>query len=244
VRHLVLIAAILGAGGLAVAQTSDRPADKTTVDNSTSSPPAVHLPTPLLDPPPGLVDVPDTPGGRAARHADVVEVLDVLGVRIARAGPDDCVSVPSVAMGLAMIHAEATLHLTTARSLLVGIEGGGELEDRTVALGARLDHLGGLATEAREGARGCDPATSPSVFLDGAAIGSVLGRVAVYARTDGPSLVVWADGVPVAATGEDGWTVFVLDAGEHTLCAADPREPACAPGFVVDARMGAAFDLR
>ncbi|MCP4873712.1 MAG: hypothetical protein GY898_33920 [Proteobacteria bacterium] len=246
-KRLLLIAGVLGAAAVAFAQSSTEPTsdEQPTVENSTSGLPAVGLPTPLPDPPPGLVDVPDTPGGRALAHADTVEVIDALGVRTARTGTKDCATAPAVTMGLAMLHSEASQHLRTASALLVGIEDGASLEARVAELSGRVDHLGLLVEQARRRSRGCDaPAPSPAIFLDADADASVGGRVAVYAQAEKPSQVVWVDGTPAAVTRADGWTVVVVDAGERTLCAADPREAGCEPGFVVDARMGSAFDLR
>lgn len=245
-RPLLIALGVLAVGAVASAQSPDPAStEQPSVDNSTTSLPAVALPTPLPDPPPGLVDVPDTPGGRALAHADTVEVIDALGVRVARTGTDDCATAPALARGLGMLHAEASLHLRTASSLLVGVEDAGPLELRVAALAGRVDHLGSLAAQARVRSRPCDgSAASPAVFLSSDLEASIDGQVAVYTQADGASQVVWVDGQPTAFTGADGWAVVVLGAGERTLCAADPREPRCEPGFVVDARMGRAFDLR
>ncbi len=245
-RRLALIAGVLGAAAVAAAQQpDDRPADSPSVENSAVGAPAVALPTPLPDPPPGLSGVPATPGGRASAHADAVEVLDVLGVRSARTGSDDCTTVPAAAMGLRLVHREARAHLRTAASLLVGIEEAGAVQLRVDELENRLDHLGGHLDQlaARAATCGGEP-SSPAVFLGTDAGGPVLGSVAVYARGDGPSVVVWADGTPIGVTGPDGWAVLVVAPGERTLCAADPRDAVCEPGFRVDALMGSAFDLR
>jgi hypothetical protein len=245
-RRLILLAGVLGAAGFALAQEpDDRPSQAPSVDNSAVVVPAEPLPTPLPDPPPGLGDVPDTPQGRAAAHADVAEVLDVLGVRAARTASEDCATAPAVAMGLGLVHHEAREHLKTAKALLLGVDGTAAQEARLAELQGRLGHLEGLLVQARARASRCDRApSSPAVFLEPRARGPVLGQVAVYTRGDGPSQVVWVDGTPIGVTGPDGWTVIVLEAGERTLCSADPRDAECQPGFRVDALMGAAFDLR
>ncbi len=207
--------------------------------------PAVALPPPLPDPPPGLELVPDTPGGRALAHTRVAEVLDTLGVRVGRQLTTDCAQAPAAWWGLGLVHAEAVLHVRTATAMLDGVSAAAELRSRLDAAEARTEHLAGILADAKAAAAPCEGTpSSPAVYLGGADLEPHEGLVAVYVQAATRDLVVWVDGRPATVTDDGGWAVLVLAPGERRLCAAPPERASCEGGYTVDAAMGSAYDLR
>jgi hypothetical protein len=221
------------------------------VDNSAEGPAWEPLPPPLPRPPPGLEDAAGSPADLAREHLVQGEVLDALGIRVARrleARDLPCDARLAGLWELSLVQREAADRVDTARAYLESDDASEPAEvlaalgDRLLRLRARLDDLAAGTPRLRRG--GCAGEAAAPLFLTDRGADGVGGRAAILARAATPSAVVWVDGRPVALTAEDGWALLVVPEGTRSLCAAPAQEPSCAQVYEVEARMGAAFDLR
>ena len=173
-------------------------------------------------------------------------MLDGLGVRIARKlGGADCDLLAPGGRALSLALAEADAHATTAGALLA--DPGAptpEALERWRAIDTRLAQLASTAAEVEQRSDRCRAGHAPpSLYLTPAESEPIDGLVAVFAQASAPHRVVWVDDTPTAVSGSDGWTLLVLSPGEHRLCDAWGDAAECRTRVVIEATMGAAFEL-
>ena len=216
----------------------------------------VALPTPLLRPPAGLEFAPGSPASRASVHLQRAAAIQPLAEQLAeeavkrfsakrrgsrRPSEESCVQATSIRLLLTVAQSEITAEFKTGNALMESVssdvEGVQVLRDLSSRQGDRIRELAKRSRHVdrhikRWKCRDYGPGEVGALALP-LPPRELLGQ-AVLVEATGPHRVLWLDETPVAASGDLGWAVVIVERPGQRLCESDPRAVKCRDGRVLE----------